>query len=90
MQDKRHRNQSDMFRNKSGSMKTACEIIGKNRLLIENHYGILGYSMCCIHVRTEYGSIQILGNNLCFDFMSRTRLLIKGDITDMKLIGRGL
>lgn len=90
MQDKRQRNQTDTLHYKSGSMKTACEIVGKNRLLIENHYGILGYSMCCIHVRTEYGSIQIHGNNLCFDFMSKTRLLIKGDITEMKLIGRGL
>lgn len=90
MQDNRHRNQFDLKERKSGSTKTACETIGNNRLLIENHYGILGYSMCCIRVRTDYGSMQINGEHLCFDFMSRTRLLIKGTIMGMKLTGRGL
>ncbi len=87
--DRGLQDKSDLINRKFGSIKTACEIVGKNRLIIENHFGILSYNLCCIHVRTEYGSMQILGDSLSFDFMSRTRLLIKGNVTDIKLIGRG-
>lgn len=85
-----NREESTNFRDrKSGGIKTVCEIVGQSRVLIENHYGILSYGRCCIHVRTEYGSMHILGDNLTFDYMSRSRLLIRGNVFDIKLVERG-
>ncbi|MBR4017434.1 MAG: YabP/YqfC family sporulation protein [Oscillospiraceae bacterium] len=61
------------------------EIAGSNRVLIENHMGILGYSMDEIQIKVSYGSICVTGSNLQLLEISQDQLIIKGQIDKMLL-----
>ena len=68
------------------------EILGRNRLLVEDHGGILHYSPEKIIVRLSYGAAEIRGTNLEISKMSLHRLIIAGELTDLSLrqeVGHG-
>lgn len=68
-----------------GRKTTIFELAGTSRLLIENHYGIACYDTGSIRVCTSFGTAQITGKNLTFDFVTKFRLMICGAITDICL-----
>lgn len=61
------------------------ELIGDQRVLIENHCGICEYSTGQITVRVKKAWIYICGKNLSISFISRERLVIVGCIDTIKL-----
>lgn len=64
------------------------EIAGQNRVLIENHQGILAYMENEIQVKVSYGCIVINGESLQFLQMSKMQLVICGKIQCVQLLGR--
>ena len=56
------------------------EIVGQNRVLIENHQGVCGYGREQICVRVKYGQISVRGCGLELARMSREQLIITGRI----------
>lgn len=64
------------------------EIAGQNRVLIENHQGVLGYSMEEIQIKVCYGCVVVSGTNLQLMQMSKAQLVICGRIDGLQLIGR--
>lgn len=66
------------------------EIIADRRVLIENHLGVCKYAREHICVKTSLGIIQIKGKGLFLDKMSRERLTIIGQITDVLVFRRNL
>ena len=64
---------------------TLLEIAGLQRVLIENHCGIITYDCADIRIRTEYGYICVIGNNLNLANISRERLVITGEIEGLRL-----
>ena len=56
------------------------EMFGTNRVLIEKHCGITGYSDTKISVRTTWGEIVIEGHDLKIVCMSKQQLIITGCI----------
>ena len=64
------------------------EIAGQNRLLIENHQGVLEYSQEKIGVKVSYGKIIVVGNELKLKQMSCDQLVIKGQVESLQLLGR--
>ena len=64
------------------------ELAGQNRLLIENHQGVLGYSLVEIRVRVSYGCICITGDDLRLMQMSKEQLVIGGRVDAIHLFGR--
>lgn len=68
--------------------RTLVEIVGKQRLLVEHHRGILGYGTEEILVGTDYGILRITGAELRLCCMSRQQLFISGRIDDLALEGR--
>ena len=64
------------------------EICGKERVLIENHKGIIGYSCCEIRVKVQNGCVCVCGRHLKLSKMSKTRLVITGGICGVTLQGR--
>ncbi len=56
------------------------EIAGSNRVLIENHVGILGYSPDEIQIKVSYGAICVTGCDLKLLEISHDQLIIKGQI----------
>ena len=61
------------------------EIAGDCRVLIENHYGIQGYSRERILVKVKYGCICICGGCLEILRMTREQLVIRGRIDGVTL-----
>lgn len=64
------------------------EIVGTNRVLIENHGGVSGYGPECIRVKAKYGQICICGKCLEIARMTKEQLVITGSIREVKLLGR--
>ena len=61
------------------------EIAGYNRVLIENHQGVIGYSGDEIHVKVCYGKISVTGCRLNFAQINREQLVITGNICGITL-----
>ncbi len=64
------------------------ELAGENRVLIENHLGVLAYSPEKIEVKVEYGKVCVEGENLKLMEMSREQLVIYGRIMHLQLFRR--
>lgn len=64
------------------------EIVGKGRVLIENHQGVLAYSREEIGIKVIYGRIIITGSDLKLMEISCDQLVVKGVIDSLQLLGR--
>ncbi len=74
----------------SGKLKKRpiAEIVAQNRVLIENHQGVLAYSQAEIAVKVSYGKIVVTGNDLKLMQISCDQLVVKGHIDSLQLFGR--
>lgn len=64
------------------------ELLGKQRVLIENHYGVIQYCPNEIVIRVSYGSLIICGCGLRLSTMTKQQLIITGQIQQIQLGGR--
>lgn len=64
------------------------EVAGEHRVLIENHFGIIGYSRERIAVKVSYGAVWISGCNLELLRMTKEQLVIRGTIETVTLCRR--
>lgn len=64
------------------------EIYGQNRILIENHRGIIAYEVRQIQIKVSFGCIVVCGQNLKLRNMSKEKLVITGKICCINLQGR--
>ena len=69
-------------------MHPIVELVGQNRLLIENHQGVETYSNNEIQIKVCYGAIVVTGDKLQLLEMSRIKLVICGRIDGIQLLGR--
>ena len=63
------------------------EIVGRSRILIENHQGISTYSPDEIQVLVPKGSVLIKGSDLHLLQMCKAQLVICGDVAGVQLLG---
>ncbi len=63
------------------------ELAGRNRVLIENHMGVLAYSLEEIYVKVTYGKIVITGKNLHLLQLNGEQLVISGSIDTIQPMG---
>lgn len=63
------------------------ELCGRNRLLIENHMGVLGYGMREIRIKVSYGSLLITGRDLKLMELCKEQLVIIGYIDSLTVLG---
>ena len=68
--------------------QTVVEVVGEERVLIEGHEGVSGYSDCEICVKVEYGIVKIRGCNLKLTVMSKDKLVASGEVQCIQLIRR--
>lgn len=64
------------------------EIAGPNRVLVENHLGVLAYSLDEIQIKVTYGKLSVSGHNLKLMQLSREQLVITGTIECLQLLRR--
>ena len=65
--------------------RPVVEIAGQERVLIENHCGVMGYSRERILVKMKYGSVSVCGCGLRLLQMTREQLVIGGRIDGVSL-----
>lgn len=68
--------------------RTLVEVLGRSRVLIEHHKGILGYGTEEIMVGATYGMVIVSGEALRLCCMSREQLFISGTISGIRLEGK--
>ena len=61
------------------------EVAGHNRILIENHKGVIGYSTEEIQIKVCYGRIVLTGCKLSFSQINREQLVVTGEIRGITL-----
>lgn len=62
------------------------EILGQQRVLVENHQGVNQYGCDKIGIKVCYGSLCICGRNLKLLQMTKERLIITGCIDSVHLV----
>lgn len=62
------------------------ELLGDNRVLVENHKGVIQYSTERIQARVNFGTVCVMGCNLRLRFMSGQKLVIVGRIDGIELL----
>ena len=65
--------------------RTLAEIYGKDRVLVEQHRGIIGYGTDCIRIEATYGILVVEGEELRLCCMSRSQVVIRGRILGLRL-----
>lgn len=68
--------------------KTLVELLGRTRVLVEHHKGILGYGTEEILVGASFGMLSITGKDLRLCCMSREQLFVAGRIDGVRLEGQ--
>ena len=58
-------------------------VIGRKRLLIENHRGILLYSEVCLRLRASEGQYAVYGEKMRIRVLGRGKMAIEGNIRSM-------
>lgn len=58
--------------------------IGNERVLIENHRGILQFGDVCIRLRAREGAFSLCGEKLRIRLLGRHTMAIEGDIRSME------
>lgn len=66
------------------------ELSGNNRVLVENHSGVLAYSLEEIQVKVSYGKLIIKGKKLQMLQMNSEQLVVNGTIDALYPVGGGL
>lgn len=76
----------------SGGLEDECvpgqsvvELLGDNRVLIENHRRIIEYELERICIGVSYGMVCIVGGNLRLRHVTSRKLLITGRIDRLEL-----
>ena len=64
------------------------EVLGSERVLVENHCGVIMYRYCEIKISVRYGCVCITGNDLQLTQMSKDRLVVTGVIECVHLTRR--
>ena len=58
--------------------------VGRRRVLIENHRGVIQYSDVCLLVRAGEGAFAVYGDGIRIRLLGRHKLAIEGDIRSME------
>ena len=61
------------------------ELMGEQRVLMEQHSGVTEYSNQRISVRVKFGQVCICGQDLCLAKMTKSQLIISGRIDSIEL-----
>lgn len=65
------------------------ELAGDRRVIVENHYGVIGYDAQEICVKVRFGNIVICGDGLELVRMTKEQLVVMGAINCVKLCKGG-
>lgn len=67
--------------------RTLAEVYGRDRLLVEQHRGIVSYGTECIRIAATFGELVVEGTELRLCCMSRSQLVIRGRLLSLRMEG---
>ena len=67
--------------------RTLAEVYGMDRILVEQHRGILSYGTQCIRIGATYGCLVVDGEDLRLCCMSKHQLVIRGRVHQLRMEG---
>ncbi len=59
------------------------QLLGREKMYVENHRGVLAYRAACIRLKTEEGVLRIEGESMTLCELRRDRLYISGQIAGL-------
>lgn len=65
------------------------ELAGDRRVIVENHYGVVGYGAHEICVKVRFGRVLIYGDGLELVRMTKEQLVVMGTIDGVKFCKGG-
>ena len=65
--------------------RTLAELYGRDRLLVEQHRGIVSYGTESIRIAATYGQLVVEGEDLRLCCMSRSQLVIRGRLRYLRM-----
>ena len=65
--------------------RTLAEVYGKDRVLVEQHRGILSYGTEVIRIGATYGVLVVEGDALRLCCMSKSQLVVRGTILGLRM-----
>ena len=65
--------------------RTLAEVYGMDRVLVEQHRGIVSYGTERIRIGASYGFLVVEGDDLRLCCMSRAQLVIRGRIMGLRM-----
>ena len=68
--------------------ETLLEVVGKGRVLVEGHGGVMAYCDEKIIIKVRYGIAEIYGSNLKLTQMDSVKLIITGEISSLQFFRR--
>ena len=68
--------------------ETLLEVVGKGRVLVEGHGGVVAYGDEKVVIKVRYGIAEISGSNLKLTQMDVSKLTITGEICTLQLFRR--
>lgn len=71
-------------------VQSVVELLGDNRVLIENHKGVKQYSAEMIQIGVSFGCIAVFGCNLRLRLMTAEKLVIMGQIRKIEVLQGGV
>ena len=57
-----------------------CTLVGKERLLVENHAGVLCLEEDCMRFATGLGTVEVMGCGLLLEKLSEENALVTGNV----------
>ena len=73
------------LRHESVPGEMIVELLGSNRLILENHHGINVYEHNEIHVKVKRGIVVVAGDDLTIVRMNKEQLVIVGQLKSIML-----
>jgi len=61
-------------------------ILGNNRLIVENHRGIIEFTPQRIRINTPIGILNVCGNDMHINYIIPEEIMLEGDIAIVEFI----
>ena len=65
--------------------RSLIELIDDQRLLVENHLGVITYDTNMIDIKTKFGQLCVEGRDLLMAYLTKDKIVITGQITEISL-----
>lgn len=62
------------------------EIAGDQRVLVENHFGVMEYSDSAVGIKVKFGKVLVCGSKLRLSRMTKGQLIISGCVECVRII----